>query len=114
VVNVVRKAWQLKQVLDRNRRLERLMRRAPGEEPASDGRPLSDLPYVEAKRRAVGAFNRSYLEDLLAKAHGNVTAAASLAKLDRSNFRRLLKQFAVPRPPREVVARDEDGALEVA
>jgi DNA-binding protein Fis len=32
---------------------------------------------------------------MLAKTNGNVTAAAALAGLDRSNFRRLLKQYAV-------------------
>jgi DNA-binding NtrC family response regulator len=61
----------------------------------SDMLTLSNMPYVQAKRLALGAFNRSYLKGLLAKAQNNVTAAANLAGLDRSNFRRLLKQFAV-------------------
>jgi two-component system response regulator HydG len=66
----------------------------------SDVMTLSNMPYVQAKRLALGAFNRGYLKGLLAKTNGNVTAAANMAGLDRSNFRRLLKQFSV-QPRRE-------------
>ncbi len=90
----------------------------------SDAMTLSGMPYVQAKKLALGAFNRSYLKGLLAKSNGNVTAAANLAGLDRSNFRRLLKQFSVqPRRPGNVVEAlpaahvdvgVEDDALDVA
>jgi DNA-binding NtrC family response regulator len=75
-----------------------------------DALTLSGMPYVQAKRLALGAFNRSYLKGLLSKVNGNVTAAASLAGLDRSNFRRLLKQFAVA-PRRDGVAGDMPAEL---
>ena len=59
------------------------------------------------------AFNRSYLKGLLAKSKGNVTAAASMAGLDRSNFRRLLKQFAVA-PKRGTEGSPTDAANDAA
>jgi two-component system response regulator HydG len=55
------------------------------------------MPYVQAKKLAVGAFDQQYLTRVLAKTGGNITAAAALAGLDRSNFRRLVKQYQLPR-----------------
>ncbi|GMU58422.1 MAG: sigma-54-dependent Fis family transcriptional regulator [Myxococcaceae bacterium] len=64
--------------------------------PAATGEaPL--VPYVQAKRAAVGAFDQQYLARVLKKTSGNITAAAALAGLDRSNFRRLVKQYQAPR-----------------
>ena len=63
---------------------------------------FATMPYNHAKRLALTAFNRSYLGGLLSKTGGNVTAAASLAGLERSNFRRLLKQY-------EIAARGDAG-----
>ena len=63
---------------------------------------FATMPYNNAKRLALTAFNRSYLGGLLAKTNGNVTAAAALAGLERSNFRRLLKQY-------EVTSRSDSG-----
>ena len=51
---------------------------------------LLALPFAEAKRSAVAAFERSYLSAFLAR-EGSVSAAARAAGMDRSNFRRLLK-----------------------
>lgn len=58
-------------------------------------------PYAIARENALGEWNKTYLEGLLKKADGNVTAAAKAAGLDRSNFRRLLKRFRLftPTPP---------------
>lgn len=53
------------------------------------------VPYVKAKFDALRAFNVAYLGDVLEKA-GTVTRAAYAAGLDRSNFRRLMKQHGVP------------------
>ncbi|MBL8952660.1 MAG: sigma-54-dependent Fis family transcriptional regulator [Myxococcaceae bacterium] len=52
---------------------------------------LTHLPFAQAKALAVGAFERRYLSALLDKTAGNITAAALAAGMDRSNFRRLLK-----------------------
>jgi two-component system response regulator HydG len=52
---------------------------------------LTHLPFAQAQALAVGAFERRYLATLLEKTSGNITAAALAAGMDRSNFRRLLK-----------------------
>ncbi len=56
---------------------------------------LADLPYTEAKRRAVGAFESAYFRTLLERAGGNVSEAARQAGLDRSNFRRATKRVGI-------------------
>ena len=68
-------------------------RRAPAAEvePAS----LAHLPLAEAKRLAVGAFERRYLANVLRREQGNISRAAAQAGVDRANFRRLLKQYGV-------------------
>ena len=53
---------------------------------------LLDLPFNEAKKKAVAQFESGYLQGLLNRASGNVSEAARLAGLDRSNFRRLLRK----------------------
>lgn len=68
--------------------------------------PLLDrLPYAEAKRLAMEAFERRYLTRKLEEAGGSVTKAAELAGLDRSNFRRACRTFSV--------ALDGDGGTDV-
>jgi DNA-binding NtrC family response regulator len=83
----------------------------PADLPFSGGQPAEEPPtlelaglalpegwagqtYAEAKSQVLGAFHDTYLKDLMRRAEGNVSEAARLAGLDRSNFRRLLK-----RPP---------------
>ncbi|MGV3620004.1 MAG: sigma-54-dependent transcriptional regulator, partial [Archangium sp.] len=56
---------------------------------------LSHLEYSQAKKLAMRAFERRYLSALLEKSNGNVSMAARAAGVDRSNFRRLLKQYEV-------------------
>lgn len=59
---------------------------------------LVHLPFSEAKALAVGAFERRYLQALLDKTSGNISAAAVAAGMDRSNFRRLLKDAGLRKP----------------
>ena len=74
---------------------------------------LAHLPYSEAKKLAVRAFERRYLSALMSKNRDNVSSAARDAGLDRSNFRRLLKQYEVAgRGPG--VGLPEQGAQAVA
>ncbi|MDQ3265923.1 MAG: sigma-54 dependent transcriptional regulator [Myxococcota bacterium] len=56
---------------------------------------LAHLPYAQAKRLAMRAFERRYLSSLLEKSGFNISSAARAAGVDRSNFRRLLKQYEV-------------------
>jgi len=77
---------------------------------------LAHLPYAQAKRLAMRAFERRYLSALLEKNNQNVSSAARAAGVDRSNFRRLLKQYEVAgrsMKPRVPPAEDTE-ALEVA
>jgi two-component system response regulator HydG len=60
--------------------------------PDSSGGQLSDLPYREAKDRAIHAFETGYFASLMQRAGGNVSEAARQAGLDRSNFRRAAKR----------------------
>jgi two-component system response regulator HydG len=55
-------------------------------------RALLEVPYPEAKRRLLRDFDRAYAAGLLERSHGNVSEAARLAGLDRSNFRRVLRK----------------------
>jgi DNA-binding NtrC family response regulator len=63
------------------------------------GAEVLELPYAEAKIQAVATFDRVYVERRMKRTGGNVTEAARMAGMDRSNFRRLLKK---------VRGRDED------
>ncbi|MDQ3031244.1 MAG: sigma 54-interacting transcriptional regulator [Myxococcota bacterium] len=48
------------------------------------------LPYKEARARFAAALERAYLDDLLRRAKGNISVAARMAGLDRSQLRQLL------------------------
>jgi DNA-binding NtrC family response regulator len=54
--------------------------------------PEADLPYPEAKRRALDRFDRAYVKELLRRTGGNLSEAARQAGLDRSNFRRIVRK----------------------
>src|SRR5262249_2361147 len=56
------------------------------------GGALAELPYADAKERASAAFDKEYIERIMARTSGNVSEAARQAGMDRSNFRRLLKK----------------------
>jgi DNA-binding NtrC family response regulator len=62
------------------------------------GHDLTEGSYAEAKDKVVSAFDRAYVEHLLRRVGGNVSEAARLSGMDRSNFRRLMKKVrALPR-----------------
>lgn len=55
--------------------------------------------FQQAKREAVGRFERHYLSELLEHTQGNLTRAALLAGQDRSAFGRLVRKHGLrPRP----------------
>ena len=70
---------------------------------------LAHLPYAQAKRLAMRAFERRYLSALLEKNGYNVSSAARAAGVDRSNFRRLLKQYEVAGRSMKVDDGDDDS-----
>ncbi|MFL5320404.1 MAG: sigma-54-dependent transcriptional regulator [Myxococcaceae bacterium] len=67
------------------------------QKPASDTDflTLSHLPFAQAKALTVGAFERRYLSALLERCGNNITQSAIAAGMDRSNFRRLLKEHGL-------------------
>jgi DNA-binding NtrC family response regulator len=79
----------------------------PRAEEDDDGEPLPpggealDHPYAGAKERAVSAFDHAYVERMLERTGGNVSEAARLAGMDRSNFRRLMKKVRRASVPRQ-------------
>jgi transcriptional regulator with GAF, ATPase, and Fis domain len=64
-------------------------------EPATVGEgatyELAALPFAQAKALVVNAFERRYLSTLMEQNGNKLAAAALAAGMDRSNFRRLLK-----------------------
>ncbi|CAM3893769.1 sigma-54-dependent Fis family transcriptional regulator [Corallococcus sp. ZKHCc1 1396] len=84
---------------------------APQADSAVEVFSLAHLPYAQAKRLAMRAFERRYLSALLEKNNHNVSSAARAAGVDRSNFRRLLKQYEVAgrsMKPRQTKGPDSD------
>lgn len=53
---------------------------------------VDKIGYTDLKARVLTAFDRAYLTGLLRRTDGNISRAARLAELDRSNFRRLMKR----------------------
>src|SRR5690606_10739828 len=70
---------------------------APRAEPAraADPAPLGDASFAEAKARMIAEWELGYLEGLLRATEGNVSAAARLAQLDKTNLRRKLKKYGL-------------------
>jgi two-component system response regulator HydG len=60
--------------------------------PDSWGETLAELPYKRAKQKAMVAFDAAYFAALLQRTQGNVSEAARLAGLDRTNFRRAARR----------------------
>jgi two-component system, NtrC family, response regulator len=56
---------------------------------------LLALPYKEAKEEVVARFTRDYLEALLARNQGNVSAASREAKVDRNWIVALARRYGV-------------------
>ncbi|MBI5513787.1 MAG: sigma-54-dependent Fis family transcriptional regulator [Deltaproteobacteria bacterium] len=63
--------------------------------PAEGPRPLAEMTYREAVDVAREAATRRYLEAVLARHRGNVTAAAALAGVERESFHRLLRRHGL-------------------
>jgi DNA-binding NtrC family response regulator len=65
-------------------------------QPGDDsGGVRSDLPFKQAKEAVVEQFERRYLEDVLARHGGNVSAAARFAGIDRKHFRALAQKHGL-------------------
>jgi DNA-binding NtrC family response regulator len=72
--------------------------------PAADGglAVRSDLPYAEAKAAVLHDLERRYLADVLARTHGNLSAASRESGIDRKHLRALARKHGlVPDAPDE-------------
>ncbi len=58
-----------------------------------------DLPFKDAKHQVVEAFERDYINDLMERHHGNLSAAAREAQIDRKHLRELLRKYSVASAP---------------
>ena len=58
-------------------------------------RVSSDVPFAEAKQRVIDGFERRYLDELLTRHDGNLSAAAREAELDRKHLRQLLTKHGL-------------------
>ncbi|HEY5926735.1 MAG TPA: sigma 54-interacting transcriptional regulator [Kofleriaceae bacterium] len=52
-----------------------------------------DLPFKDAKHQVVEAFERDYIDDLMQRHDGNLSAAAREAQIDRKHLRELLRKY---------------------
>jgi DNA-binding NtrC family response regulator len=57
--------------------------------------PDIDLPFKEAKAKVVDAFERGYIDALLKRHEGNLSAAARAADIDRKHLRELLRKHGL-------------------
>jgi transcriptional regulator with PAS, ATPase and Fis domain len=57
--------------------------------------PSTFLPFKEAKKQWVMTFERSYLQELLKKHNGNISATAKEAGVDRKTIHRLIKKMGI-------------------
>jgi len=64
-----------------------------GKTKLNDLLPTSPVPYQLAKKNVMDYFNDYYAHFLLRHTEFNFSAAARLAGMDRSNFRRLFKEY---------------------
>ena len=69
--------------------------------------------YTQLKKQWCDSFEKDYLINSLNRNHGNVTAAAHEAKIDRSNYLRLLRKHHIHandfRPQDPTVIEDLDS-----
>jgi DNA-binding NtrC family response regulator len=61
----------------------------------ADQAALASLPFAEAKRRAVEAFERSYLEHALAQHDGNVSRTAEAIGMVRQSLQQKLRELGI-------------------
>ena len=54
-----------------------------------------DLSFADAKRRAVDAFERSYLEEALARHDGNISRAAEAIGMARQSLQQKLRELGL-------------------
>ena len=77
--------------------LDTLAAAIPGGHAAHAAGCGSDAGYDHAKARAIDAFERTYLAEVLRRADGNLSLAARLAGKERSRFGKLVRKHGLQR-----------------
>jgi transcriptional regulator with GAF, ATPase, and Fis domain len=71
---------------------------------------LASLPYHEAKRRVLEAFDKAYFPDVLRRVGGVVAKAAELAQVPRPSFHRMLSRARAAEGATTSTPPDDDPA----
>jgi len=58
---------------------------------------ITALPFKEAKGRYVQTFEKTYLEQVLGRYHGNISRAAKASGVNRKTFHRLISKHGLAR-----------------
>jgi DNA-binding NtrC family response regulator len=79
---------------------------APAADPAGGGEGgelawADQMSFKDARQAALEEFERRYFERLLRRVDGNISEAARVAGLDRSNLRRALGRLGMREPGRD-------------
>ena len=84
---------ELRNHLERCAALQQALNPAPEERaaPRLDAPDLS-IPYSEARRRLLDAFEKRYVQALLEEHEGNVSQAAEAAQVDRGQLHRIIRR----------------------
>lgn len=70
---------------------------------------LDGLTYQEAKERAIWAWERRWIEELIEAAGGNLSRAARTAKMGRTHVRELARRHGVATRGAPGELADDDG-----
>jgi DNA-binding NtrC family response regulator len=60
-----------------------------------EGKHSFDRPFKDIKKKVVTQMSKDYIKGLLSLYKGNVSKAALKAKMDRGNFRKLMRRFDI-------------------
>ncbi len=63
--------------------------------PPGKNQPTLHSSFKEMKAEAVAHLSKDYIKSLLSLFKGNISRAASRARMDRGNFRRLMKRYDI-------------------
>lgn len=66
-----------------------------GRTPEADASHAADRPFKDAKNELIEGFEKSYLLDLLARNHANVSRSAREAGIERAYLQRLIKKYGL-------------------
>jgi DNA-binding NtrC family response regulator len=84
------KALEMREYAGNVRELQNVVTRLLAHE-SIDAPTVIRKPFLEARELLIQNFEAKYLKDLLSESQGNVSSAAKVAGLSRSQFYRILK-----------------------